>query len=149
MAPPNFRLDGKVALITGTGSGIGQASALALAAAGARVVLTELPDRLDAAEATARTAREEHGAEALAVPLDVTTLESINGAVEQALGGFGQIDVLVNNAGVNIPQFALDVTEAAWDAILGIDLKGVFFMSQAVGRAMVERKAGKIINIAS
>ncbi len=149
MTLPTFRLEGKVALVTGTGSGIGQASALALAGAGATVVLTELPDRLDAAEATARAAREAHGAEALVVPLDLTRLDSIGAAVEGATGRFGRIDVLVNNAGINIPQYALDVTEEAWDAILGINLKGLFFMSQAVGRTMVARKSGKIINIAS
>jgi len=146
---PSLRVDGKVALITGTGSGIGQASALALAEAGAKLVLTELPDRLEAAEATARTAAEDYGAETLAVPLDVTRLDTIGSMVERTLERFGQIDVLVNNAGINIPKFALDVTEEDWDRVLDINLKGLFFTSQAVGREMIKRKSGKIINIAS
>ncbi|HEX5503337.1 MAG TPA: glucose 1-dehydrogenase [Thermomicrobiales bacterium] len=145
---PSMRVDGKVAVITGTGTGIGQATALALAQAGAHVVVTELPDRLAAAEATAQTARES-GVEAQAVPLDVTSLASIDGMVRQALARFGRIDILVNNAGVNIPKYAVDVTEADWDTIFAIDLKGLFFTSQAVGKEMIKRESGKIINIAS
>jgi 2-deoxy-D-gluconate 3-dehydrogenase len=146
---PSARVDGKVAIVTGTGSGLGQASALALAQAGAKLVLTELPGRTDAAEATAQMARDDYGAEALVLPLDVMQRAQIDGLVSGALDKFGQIDVLVNNAGVNIPKLALDVTEEDWDRVLDINLKGLFFTTQAVGRAMIERKSGKIINIAS
>jgi 2-dehydro-3-deoxy-D-gluconate 5-dehydrogenase len=146
---PSTRVDGKVAIITGTGSGIGQAAALALAAAGARIVLTELPGRTDAAETTARMARDDAGAETLVLPLDVTNRGQIDELVTSAIARFGQIDILVNNAGVNVPKLALDVTEEDWDRVLDINLKGLFFTTQAVGRTMVERKAGKIINIAS
>ena len=146
---PSLRVDGKVAIITGTGTGIGQASALALAQAGAKVVVTELPDRLDAAEATARLAEQDYGAETLPVPLDVTRLDTINALVERTVAHFGQIDILLNNAGINIPKMALDVTEDDWDRVLDINLKGLFFTSQAVGREMIARKSGKIINIAS
>ncbi|HET8629651.1 MAG TPA: glucose 1-dehydrogenase [Thermomicrobiales bacterium] len=145
---PSMRVDGKVAVITGTGTGIGQATALALAQAGANVVVTELPDRLAAAEATAQTARES-GVEAEAVPLDVTSLASIDEMVRQALARFGRIDILVNNAGINIPKYAVDVTEEDWDKIFAIDLKGLFFTSQAVGKEMIKRESGKIVNIAS
>lgn len=146
---PSLRVDGEVALVTGTGTGIGQASALALAAAGARVVGTELPARLEAAEATARVAAREYGVDTLAVPLDVTDLDSINTCVASVLDRFGQIDILVNNAGINILQAALNVTEETWDRIHNVNLKGLFFMSQAAGRAMLARRRGKIINIAS
>ena len=146
---PSARVDGKVAIVTGTGSGLGQASALALAQSGAKLVLTELPGRTEAAEATAQMARDDYGVEAIVLPLDVMQRAQIDGLVSGALDKFGQIDVLVNNAGVNIPKLALDVTEEDWDRVLDINLKGLFFTTQAVGRAMIERKSGKIINIAS
>lgn len=146
---PSAQVDGKVAIITGTGTGLGQAAALALAQAGAKLVLTELPGRTDTAEVTAKMARDDYGAETLVLPLDVMQKEHISGLVQGALDKFGQIDVLVNNAGVNIPQLALDVTEEDWDRVLDINLKGLFFTTQAVGRAMIARKSGKIINIAS
>lgn len=149
MEMPSFRLDGKVAIVTGAGSGIGQASALALAQAGASVVVTEILPRLDAGESTAALARQEFQAEALAAPLDVTDRQSIDALVRTVVDRFGQIDILVNNAGINTPQYALDVTEEAWDSILNVDLKGLFFTTQAVGREMVKRKSGKIVNIAS
>lgn len=149
MRLPSLRVDGQVALVTGTGSGIGQACVLALAGAGATVVLTELPDRLDAAETTARSAQEDYGAETLTLPLDVTQLDSINALVERVIEDFGRIEVLVNNAGINILKAAVDLTEQEWDRVLEVNLKGLFFTSQAVGREMIKRKSGKIINIAS
>jgi 2-deoxy-D-gluconate 3-dehydrogenase len=146
---PSARVEGKVAIVTGTGTGIGQASALALAAAGAKLVLTELPNRTDAAEATASMAREAHGTETLIMPLDVTNLGQIDELVTSAVARFGRIDILVNNAGINIPKMALDVTESDWDRVLDINLKGLFFTTQAVGRVMAEQKHGKIVSIAS
>ena len=145
-------LDGAVALVTGTGSGIGEATAYALAAAGAQVVVTELPDRLDRAEATALNIRTRHGGEAAAVALDVTDLGSIAACVAAAADAFGgRLDVLVNNAGLNVPQMAFDVTEDAWDRVLDVNLKGLFFMAQAVGRRMrdQEPRGGSIVNMAS
>lgn len=146
---PSMRVDSQVALITGTGIGIGQATALALAAAGAHVALTERPDRLAAAEETAQSATREYGVEALVVPLDVTQLDQTAACVAAVMERFGRIDILVNNAGVNRLQPALEITEADWDHIHGVNLKGVFFMAQAVGREMIARRSGKIINIAS
>ena len=141
-----------VALVTGTGSGLGEAAAHALATAGARLVVTELPDRLDRAEATATAIRERTGREAIAVPLDVTDQGGIAACVEQAKAAFGgRIDVLVNNAGLNVPQMAFDVTEEAWDRVLDVNLKGLFFMAQAVGRQMRDQSpaGGSIVNISS
>ena len=146
---PSMRVDGQVALVTGTGSGIGQATALALAAAGAHVAVTERPDRLDAAEETARTATREYGVKSLDVPLDVTRPDQIAACVARVVERFGRIDILVNNAGVNRLQPAIEITEATWDHIHGVNLKGVFFMAQAVGREMIARRSGKIVNIAS
>ena len=147
---PSLRVDGKIAIITGTGSGLGQASALALAQAGASVVMTELPQKLAAAEATARQAAADYGAKTLVAPLDLLHLDSIGALVDQTIAHFGQIDILVNNAGINIQQMALDVTEDAWDKVLDVNLKGLFFTSQAVARVMVRQgTGGKIVNIAS
>ncbi|MGN6360775.1 MAG: SDR family NAD(P)-dependent oxidoreductase [Thermomicrobiales bacterium] len=147
---PSLRVDGKIAIVTGTGSGLGQASALALAQAGAAVVMTELPQKIAAAEATARQAAEDYGAKTLVAPLDLLQLDTIGALVDQTVAHFGRIDILVNNAGINIQQMALDVTEDAWDKVLDVNLKGLFFTSQAVARVMVRQgTGGKIVNIAS
>jgi len=143
-----MRVDGKVAVVTGAGGGLGKSIALALAQAGANLVVTEVPARMENAKATASLAKRT-GRQALAVPLDVTSLHSINRMVAKALARFDTIDVLVNNAGINIAKKALDVTEEDWDRILDVNLKGVFFCSQAVGREMIRQRTGKIINIAS
>jgi 2-deoxy-D-gluconate 3-dehydrogenase len=145
-------LRGATALVTGTGSGIGQATSFALAAAGMRLVITELPDRLDRAETTARSIRDDLGGEATVMPLDVTDMSSIAACVQGATAAYdGRIDVLVNNAGLNVPQMAFDVTEEGWDRVLAVNLKGLFFTAQAVGRRMrdQEPRGGSIVNIAS
>lgn len=145
----NFDVDDRIAIVTGAGSGMGQAFSIALAHAGADVVITELPGKEDAAEQTAAEVRKA-GRRALTLPLDVTSLSSIQAMVDRVMNEWGHIDILVNNAGMNIRQFALDVTEEAWDRIVDTDLKGVMFCSQAVGRCMIEQgQGGKIINIAS
>jgi 2-deoxy-D-gluconate 3-dehydrogenase len=149
MQIPSLRVDGKVAFVTGAGSGLGQASAIALAQAGADVALTELPAKEEAAQATVRLI-EAAGHRALAVLLDVTRLKMIDEAVDTVLKHFSRIDVLVNNAGINVPRLALDVTEDDWDRVLDVNLKGAFFVAQAVAKkAMVPQGGGKIINIAS
>jgi 2-deoxy-D-gluconate 3-dehydrogenase len=144
-----MRVEGKIALVTGTGSGLGRAMAIGLAQAGADVALTELPDRLRAAEETAREI-EKAGRQAHVVPLDVTKLPGIRQMADAVVERFGRIDILVNNAGVNVPKLAVDVTEEDWDRVLDVDLKGVFFTAQAVAkRAMIPQRGGKIVNISS
>jgi NAD(P)-dependent dehydrogenase (short-subunit alcohol dehydrogenase family) len=144
------QLEGKLALVTGAGSGIGKACALALVAEGAIVVVTELPDKLDLAQGTVAEI-EAAGGRGHALPLDVRDLAQIERCAADAAGITGRIDILVNNAGVNVRRFAFDVTEADWDAVLDVNLKGVFFMAQAVGRVMrdQEPRGGSIINMAS
>ena len=144
-------LTGQTALITGAGSGIGRASSLALAAAGARVMVTEIPGKADLANETVATV-EADGGTAAAQELDVTDMASIQRCAEAAAAfGDGRIDILVNNAGINVPEMAFDVTEDAWDRVLDVNLKGLFFMAQAVGRIMRDQapSGGSIINIAS
>jgi 2-deoxy-D-gluconate 3-dehydrogenase len=145
---PSMRVSGKTALVTGAGSGLGRSIALALAEAGADVAVTELPGRIENARVVAASIRA-MGRNALVVKLDVTSVKNIQRAVDAVVKGFSRIDILVNNAGINVPKQALDVTEDDWDRILDVNLKGVFFCAQAVGREMVRRGSGKIINIAS
>jgi 2-deoxy-D-gluconate 3-dehydrogenase len=145
---PSMDVSGKTALVTGAGSGLGRSIALALAEAGADVAVTELASRLENAGAVAESIRA-LGRKALVVKLDVTSVKNIQRAVDEVVKGFSRIDILVNNAGINVPKQALDVTEDDWDRILDVNLKGVFFCAQAVGREMVRRGSGKIINIAS
>jgi 2-deoxy-D-gluconate 3-dehydrogenase len=145
---PDFTLTGQFALITGAGQGLGRGLALAMANAGADIGVADLPTNLAAAEETAAEVAK-LGRQARVIPVDVTVLPSITTMVEEMLAAFGKIDILVNNAGVNVPKLALEVTERDWDRVLDVDLKGLFFCSQAVGRHMTQRGYGKIINIAS
>ncbi|WP_069269142.1 SDR family oxidoreductase [Paraburkholderia nodosa] len=142
------RLAGKVALITGAGRGIGAAIARAFAAEGATVALAEL----DGATAVA-TAREianaYEGARTLAVQTDVTQPASVRAAVQEAQRAFGPVDVLVNNAGINVFADPLTMTDDDWRRCFAVDLDGVWNGCRAVLPGMVERCAGSIINIAS
>lgn len=143
-------LAGKVAIVTGAGSGLGQATAIALAAEEATVAVTELPDRLDRAEETIARIKAA-GGNGFVLELDVRSLDSISACVDSAITGAGRIDILVNNAGVNVRKAALDVTETDWDTVLDVNLKGLFFMAQAVGRQMAIQQptGGSIVNISS
>jgi NAD(P)-dependent dehydrogenase (short-subunit alcohol dehydrogenase family) len=143
---PSFDLTGQVALVTGAARGIGNALALALAHAGADVALG-LRDVKTGAELAAQI--EALGRRALPLQMDVTRLDQIHGAVEQAVGRFGKIDILVNNAGLGPENPAEEVREADFDLTLAVNLKGTFFVSQAVGRTMIRRGYGRIINLGS
>ena len=142
-----FRLDGKVALITGASRGIGRTIALCLAEAGADVVLNsrKQPDL----EAVAQEVMQK-GRKALVVPANMRQMEEIEVLVSKAANEFGHIDILVNNAGTN-PAFGFifDIEEKAWDITMGLNLKSYFFLSQKVGKIMRDKGGGSIINIAS
>ena len=148
MVLPSMRLDDKVVLVTGAGSGIGRAIALAVAEVGADVAVCEVPQKVDALDEVCE-AIEDLEQRALPLGLELPDQESIDAAVSRVVDTYGRVDVLVNNAGVNIPRDALEVTEADWDGVLDVNLKGLFFMSQRVARSMIETKGGKIVNIAS
>ncbi len=143
-----FDLDGMTAVVTGSGSGIGKTIALGLAEAGANVVVTDLHDKLKFAEETAVSIRK-IGRNAFVSELDVTNVVSIQKMVDKVCTEFSHIDILVNNAGIIIRKPALEVTEEEWDKVLNVNLKGAFFVSQAVTKVMLKQTRGKIINIAS
>jgi 2-deoxy-D-gluconate 3-dehydrogenase len=144
-----MQVHGQVAIVTGSGSGIGQAIALALAEAGAAaVVTTEVPGRLELAAAVSSDI-EAMGGHSIALPLDVTSVASIGALVAQVMATFGQLDIMVNNAGIQIARPALEVSEDDWDRVLAVNLRGVFFCAQAAARVMVPRRSGRIINMAS
>ncbi len=142
------RLAGKVALVTGAGRGIGEAIAQAFASEGAAVVLAELD--LDAAQVAAqRIEAATAGARVLAVRTDVTQPQPVTDACEAAEHAFGPIDVLVNNAGINVFCDPLAMSDADWRRCFAVDLDGVWNGCKAVLPGMVERGRGSIVNIAS
>ncbi len=141
-----FDLTGRVAVVTGAGRGIGSHVALALAKYGADLVLCSRT--LSELENVAQEARD-FGRNVLINQADLTIVSDINEMVAEAQRAYGHLDILINNAGINIPQKAEEVTEEAWDKIHNINLRGLFFCAQAVGKIMIQQKKGKIINISS
>jgi NAD(P)-dependent dehydrogenase (short-subunit alcohol dehydrogenase family) len=146
MSSSPFDLTGKVAIVTGTSRGLGQYFARALAKAGADLVITS---RTAESLRPFQTEMEALGRRVLALPLDVRDRTSIETMVTQAAAHFGHIDILVNNAGCNVRKPALDVTWDDWNLILETNLRGSFFVAQAVARHMIPRRYGRIINIGS
>ena len=146
MSDSLFDLSGKVALVTGTSRGLGQYFARALAGAGADLAVTSRDkDSLSA------FAGEIHalGRQTFSAELDVRDHASIQRAIAAIEDHFGKIDILVNNAGCNIRKPALDVTWDDWNTILDTNLRGSFFVAQAVARGMIQRGYGRIVNIGS
>jgi len=146
MPGPSFDLTGQVALVTGAARGIGRACAVALAERGADVALG-LRDAASASPVVKLV--EASGRRALPLQMDVTRMREIAAATDEALRHFGKIDILVNNAGIGPPAPAEGVTEEDFDRTLGVNLKGTFFVSQAVGRSMMQRGGGRIVNLSS
>jgi NAD(P)-dependent dehydrogenase (short-subunit alcohol dehydrogenase family) len=141
-----FDLTGQVAIVTGTSRGLGQYMARALAKAGADLVLTSRTrDSLRAFEEEIKSL----GRRAISLELDVRKLESIERMAASVEAAFSQIDILVNNAGCNVRKPALDVTWDDWNLILDTNLRGSFFVAQAVAKRMIPRRYGRIINIGS
>jgi NAD(P)-dependent dehydrogenase (short-subunit alcohol dehydrogenase family) len=146
MNPKEFDLSGKVAIVTGTSRGLGQYLGRALARAGADLVITS---RDPATLSAFRNEVEDLGRRVLPLALDVREHSSIQTMVAKATDHFGRIDILVNNAGCNVRKPAVEVTWDDWNLILDTNLRGTFFVSQAVARGMIVRKYGRIINIGS
>jgi NAD(P)-dependent dehydrogenase (short-subunit alcohol dehydrogenase family) len=141
-----FDLTGQVAIVTGTSRGLGQYFARTLARAGADLVLTSRTfESLAPFEAEIRAL----GRRTVAVPLDVRDHSSIQNMVKEAQAAFGQIHILVNNAGCNVRKDALEVTWDDWNLVLDTNLRGSFFVAQALARGMISHGYGRIINIGS
>ena len=139
-------LEGRVAIITGAGQGIGKAIALRFAREGADIVVNDIiPENIeDVAQAVA-----ELGRASVAVKADVSRKQEVDRLVSTAINEFGKVDILVNNAGIMRDAPLLEMTEEDWDAVIDVDLKGVFLCTQAVGRQMVKQRSGRIINMSS
>jgi NAD(P)-dependent dehydrogenase (short-subunit alcohol dehydrogenase family) len=146
MAIPETSLEGKVAVVTGGSRGIGRSIAIGFAEAGADVVVASRnPDDLE------KVVREIEavGRRALAVPANVSVKAEVDDMVQKAVAGFGTIDILVNNAAMNIMRPLVELREDGWDKVMNVCLKGYFLCSQAVAKVMVEKRSGNIVNIAS
>jgi NAD(P)-dependent dehydrogenase (short-subunit alcohol dehydrogenase family) len=142
-----FDLSGKVAVVTGAAMGIGKGIAMRLAEAGAAVIVSDI--NLDAAAATA-TEMKSLGYRAKEVQCDTSKVAEAEKTVRAALDAFGDVHILVNNAGIYPFASAIDMPEAMWDKVIAINLKGYMFFSQAAARAMMAKgHGGKIVNIAS
>lgn len=139
-----FDLTGKTAVVTGAGRGLGQGVALGLAEAGADLVLLGLPGSQDSTRDTVR----ELGREVDVLDLDVSDHTAV-AQVSAELTAGRQVDILVNNAGIIEREDTVDLTPASWNRVIDINLSGLFFLTQHIGRPMVERGHGKIVSIAS
>src|SRR5712691_6806959 len=147
-----LQLDQKVAIITGSDSGIGRATAILFAQEGATVVVNYAHNQQKAEEVqqTIEKTSGKANRKALVLQADVSQYQQAMGLIQQTVEHFSRLDIMVNNAGMEIHSPFLDVTEEHWDCVLGVDLKGAFFCAQAAAREMVKRKmAGRIINISS
>ena len=140
------QLENQIAVVTGAGRGIGRAIALKLAAHGADIVAVDL--KTEFVQETVEEARK-LGRKAWAVAANVSEAASVEAAVEQILQEAGRVDILVNNAGITKDGLVMRMSEADWDAVLDINLKGTFLFTKAFSRSLLKQKSGRIVNIAS
>ncbi|WP_044895637.1 SDR family oxidoreductase [Bacillus alveayuensis] len=141
-----FDLTGKTAIVTGGGRGLGEQMSIGLAEAGANVVVCSR--RVENCQAVSEKIRE-LGVQSLALKCDVTNPDDVKHVVHETLDTFGKIDILINNSGATWGAPVLEMPIEAWNKVLNVNVTGVFLMTQEVGKHMVKRKQGKIINISS
>jgi NAD(P)-dependent dehydrogenase (short-subunit alcohol dehydrogenase family) len=142
-----FNLNGKVALVTGGSKGLGAAMAGALARAGADVVVTSR--HLEEGRATAEEIRKKTDRRTLALAMDVANRDQVDEGVAHVERQFGKIDILVNNAGINIRRPVEEISDEDWHTVIDTNLHGVMHCARAVSRGMLERRWGRVINVAS
>jgi 3-oxoacyl-[acyl-carrier protein] reductase len=142
-----MNLQGKTAIVTGASRGIGRATALALASEGANVVVNYASSSTSADEVVAKIA--EMGGQAIALKADVSKPEEVDSMIEATMAKFGSIDVLVNNAGITRDTLLLRMKLEDWQAVIDLNLTGVFLCTRAASRIMLKQKSGRIINITS
>lgn len=141
-----MRLQGKVALVTGSAQGIGREIAFTLAREGADVVISDINS-----EKASQTAKEVEGLgrKSLGLELNVVDYSKVEEAINKILDKFARVDILINNAGITKDNLMLRMNEADWDAVINVNLKGTFNCTKAVSRVMIKQRYGKIVNIAS
>ncbi len=142
-----FKLDNKLAVVTGAAQGLGKAMAEAMADCGADIAVLDLNE--DKASETAKYIEETYGVKSRAFQVNVADAEACQKAVDKVYEEWGHIDILLNNAGICINEDAENVPLDSWHKVIDINMNGVWYMSQAVGRIMIEQKYGNIINISS
>lgn len=141
-----FSLKGKKAIVTGASSGLGKDMAITLAAAGAEVAL--LSRNTEELKNVTENIKKD-GGKAITCKMDITNIDNINSAIDQVFNKMGKVDILINNAGIEGNKELLDITPEYLENILNVNLKGHIYCSQKVGRRMINKKYGKIINISS
>jgi acetoacetyl-CoA reductase len=144
----NKRLDGKTAIVTGSGRGIGRSIAKELAATGANLVINYATSA-QGAQALADEVGKEYGTKTLVVRADVTDYDQVGQMVKQAVDTFGQIDILVNNSGINRDKTLKNMSKQNWDEVINVNLNSVFNCTRQVLPLMLERKYGRIVTISS
>jgi len=142
-----MKLKDQVAVITGSAQGIGKTIAETFAREGAKIVVTDI--NFEKAQAAAEEIKNKYNVETIAVASNVTKLEDCENLMKQTLDKFSKIDILVNNAGITKDNLVLRMSEQEWDAVISVNLKGVFNSIKAVTRTMFKQRHGRIINIAS
>ena len=146
MVYPNFSLEGKVALVTGGSRGMGRAMALTFAQAGADVAVCSR--HLADSQKTAQEIRD-LGKRSLAIQADISSKADVETMIDKVVKTLGTIDILVNNAAVNVRKYLMDTSEEEWDYVLDINLKGYFLCVKVAAKVMIEKKKGIIINVTS
>ena len=142
-----MKLKDQVAIVTGGAQGIGRAISEALAREGAKVVVADINEQQ--AQTAANEIAQKHGIETLAVAGNVANGEDCEKIIRQALDKFSKINILINNAGITRDNLIMRMSDAEWDAVLGVNLKGVFNCTKSVSRSMLKARSGRIVNIAS